>query len=61
MADITYCVSSCPFTDCVRHCSHLKELYEQGPKFVSVADYAPVCRRYIDHIVEEVTNGLDQH
>lgn len=63
MADITYCVPSepCLFTDCVRHYSQLEELQKQGQKYVSVADYAPVCRRYIDHIVEEVSNGLDQH
>lgn len=59
MADITYCVphAPCPFTDCVRHYSKIKELQKQGQKYVSIADLAPTCRRYIGYIVEEVDNG----
>ena len=59
MADITYCVphTLCPYTDCIRHYSKLEELRKQGQKYVSVADFAPTCRRYIAYIVEEVTNG----
>lgn len=62
MADKTYCISPCPFKDCHRHYSaNWEKITEHGKKYVSVADYAPVCRRYIAHIVEEVSNGLDQH
>ena len=57
MADITYCVSQCPFDDCFRHSNKLKELYDQGQKYVSIADFAPTCRRYIDYVLEVVENG----
>ena len=57
MADRTYCISPCPFKDCYRHYSQLEELHKQGEKYVSIADFAPTCRRYIAHIVEEVENG----
>lgn len=56
MADITYCVSPCPFTDCFRHCSQLEELQKQGQKYVNIADLAPVCREYINHVLGEVDN-----
>lgn len=58
MADITYCISPCPFKDCFRHYSaNWKSITDSGKKYVSVADYAPTCRRYISYIVEEVENG----
>ena len=58
MPDITYCVpyAPCPFTDCIRHYSHLEELVKKGTKYASAADFAPTCRRYIAHIVEVVEN-----
>lgn len=56
MADMTYCISSCPFKDCDHNLSANREkITEYGQKYVNVADYAPTCRRYIAHIVEEVT------
>ena len=57
MADITYCTSVCPFEDCERHGSRIKDLQQYGVKYVSLADFAPVCRRYIRNVVEEVTGN----
>lgn len=54
MADITYCISPCPFSDCYRHSERLREL--QGQKYVSVADFAPVCKVYISQVLEAIEN-----
>ena len=54
MADITYCTSGCPFKDCERHESKIAEAARNGQKYVSIADFAPVCRRYIASLVKEV-------
>ena len=53
MADMTYCTyGGCPFEDCERHPINLNG--KDG--IVSLADFAPVCRRYIAHVVEEVAD-----
>lgn len=57
MADITYCASDCPFKDCERHKSKASKAAIEGRGYVSIADFAPVCRRYIDHVVEEVSKN----
>lgn len=54
MADMTYCVANCPHIKCERHGSKIAELAKHGQKYVSVADFAPVCREYIAQVVEEV-------
>ena len=54
MADITYCTSDCPFEDCERHESKIAEAAGNGQKYISIADFAPTCRRYIAMVVEEV-------
>ena len=58
MADMTYCISPCPFTDCERHSERLREL--QGQKYVSIADLAPVCREYIDNVLWEAENDMPE-
>ena len=54
MADITYCASYCPFKDCERHKSKISKAAREGKEYVSIADFAPTCRRYIASVVEEV-------
>ena len=54
MADITYCSSDCPFTDCERHRRKVTKAAKDGKVYVSVADLAPICRRYIASVIEEV-------
>ena len=56
MADIAYCISDCPFKDCERHESKIAEEARNGRRYVSIADFAPTCRRYIASVVEEVRN-----
>lgn len=57
MADITYCVSDCPFKDCERHKSKASKAAIEGRGYVSVADFAPICRRYIARVADEVANN----
>lgn len=53
MADITYCLnSSCPFTDCEKHCSKIREAALNAKGYISVSDFGGVCRRYIWNLVE---------
>ena len=53
MADITYCLNSnCPFTDCEKHCSKIKEAASNGKGYVSVSNFDGMCRRYIGYLVE---------
>ena len=54
MADITYCSSDCPFKDCEQHKSKAAKAAKDGRGYVRTADFAPVCRRYIASVVEEV-------
>lgn len=54
MTDITYCISECPFDDCRRHKSKIEIAANEGRKYVRIADHAPVCRRYIASVVDEV-------
>lgn len=56
MADMTYCISPCPFTDCYRHYSKMREAEKMGQKYVSVADFAPVCKVYISQVLEVIEN-----
>lgn len=55
MADITYCISECPFEDCERHQSKISKLEMDSKRCVRIADFAPTCRRYIASVVEEVS------
>jgi hypothetical protein len=56
MRDITYCViMCCPFTDCERHPNELYKI-EKG-KYVSIADFGGVCRRYLEYLLEELEKG----
>ena len=58
MADITYCINGqCPFEECERHPSKIAEAQKQGQRFVSVANFDGVCRKYIGHLVDEVERG----
>lgn len=57
LSDITYCISPCPFKDCERHGGKIKELTVDKKKYISVADFAPICRKYISQIIEEVTEN----
>lgn len=55
MADITYCINTyCPFKDCERHLCKAEKAYEQGQRYISVASFDGVCRRYISLLVDEV-------
>lgn len=54
MKDITYCVSICPFEDCERHQIHLKNSQTQ---YVSIADFAGTCRRYIEYVLNYVNES----
>ncbi len=62
MADITYCVAQCSHTKCERHNSKIAELAKHGQKYVSIADFAPVCREYIYDVLREVEkNEKENH
>lgn len=59
MADITYCINAqCPFTKCERHPNKIADAHKQGQRFVSVANFDGVCRKYIGHLVTEITEVL---
>lgn len=51
--DVTYCSNNdCPFKDCFRHQEKLKALDPKG--WVSIANYAGICKRYLTWLVEDV-------
>ena len=51
--DITFCCNKkCPFKDCERHLSQVKQPAPKG--YISVANFDGVCRRYIGWLVNEV-------
>lgn len=52
-SNITYCISPCPFKDCKRHGDKIKELTADKRRYIGVADFAPICRKYIGQIVKE--------
>lgn len=52
--EITYCTNvACPFNDCYKHPCKL-EGEKDRLKFVSIADFSGVCRRYIGYLVNEL-------
>ncbi len=54
MADITYCThKGCPFRDCERHPNRVSKAARDGRGYVSVADLAGACRRYIGYLVDK--------
>lgn len=55
MADITYCdYAGCPIKSCERHPTKISKACIDGRGYVSVANYAGVCRKYISHLVTEI-------
>lgn len=56
--DMTFCAyAGCPLEDCERHLHRLNDADRPGKDGFSIADFAPVCRQYIAHVVEEVKNN----
>ena len=56
---ITYCANAdCPFKECYRHLSKVKELDRDSNKYVNVADYSGVYRDYIGYLIEGVEYGF---
>ncbi len=56
--DITYCANeSCPFSDCLRNLEQLRG--ENGSVIISLADFGGVCRRYLGHLVGEISEESD--
>ena len=54
MSDKTYCAyAGCPLKNCDRHISQLSQLKNKN-QYVSVCDFAPTCREYLEHVLEEV-------
>lgn len=60
---VTYCSNaSCPFEDCEHHLTRLtsstwKPLIRRDSRYVSIADYSGICRRYIGYLVDYITKG----
>lgn len=49
--DRTFCTAkTCTIKECGRHPFH----HPKGVRFISLADFEPVCRTYIATVVEEV-------
>lgn len=58
MDDITYCAyADCPLKDCERHLTRLDDRVGARADGFSIADFAPTCRDYIRHVVEEVSKN----
>ena len=56
--DITYCIyAGCEHKDCYRHPDLLRALKEEGVKYVSIADFRGVCRKYISTLLDELEKG----
>lgn len=52
--EITYCTNvACPFNDCCKHPCKLEEEKDVS-KYVRIADFSGVCRRYIGYLVDEI-------
>lgn len=55
MDDITFCAyAGCPLKDCERHLNRLNDADRPGKDGFTITYFAPTCRRYIEHVVEEV-------
>lgn len=55
MIKITYCANSvCPYEDCYKHLTKIKELDKEKNEYVRMADFSGVCRKYIDYLVDEL-------
>ena len=51
----TYCVNSnCPFTDCDKHLTKVKE---EDSKHVYIANVDGVCRKYISYLIDNISGG----
>ena len=51
--DMTYCTAkTCPIKECGRHPAHHPPA--TLARFMSIADFEPVCRAYIGRVLEEV-------
>lgn len=60
MIKITYCVNSlCPYEDCYKHLTKVKELDKEKNDAVRIADFSGVCRKYIDYLIEELMGEGD--
>lgn len=58
MDDITYCAyAGCPLKECERHLTRLDDRVGARADGFTIADFAPVCRRYIAHVVDEVRDN----
>lgn len=58
MGEKLYCMcNTCPFRDCDKHASRLRGM-EKG-QYVRVANLGGTCRRYLDHLLDEVKKGGD--
>lgn len=44
----------CPFKECVRHLSHLEKESKKKNKYVTLVNFASVCRAYLSYVLEEV-------
>lgn len=55
--DITFCLAKdCPVKECGRHPSH----YPKGVRYISIADFEPVCHTYIAMVVDDIErNGYN--
>ena len=55
MTDKTYCAyAGCPIKSCDRHLSRLQN--KNKNEYVSVCDFAPTCQKYLNYVLEELTN-----
>ena len=60
MADITYCINrDCPFKKCERHPSKISKVALNGTGYVSIANFAGVCREYIGYVLDEAKRGAE--
>ena len=55
MTDKTYCAyAGCPIKSCDRHLCQLKN--KSKSEYVSVCDFAPTCREYLNYVLEDLNN-----
>ena len=58
MADITYCSNTdCDNKSCERHHTRISKAAIDGKGYVSVSDFAGICREYIHSVLLEVDNN----
>ena len=55
MTDKTYCAyAGCPIKSCDRHLCRLQN--KSKNEYVSVCDFAPTCREYLNYVLEDLNN-----